>query len=111
MITVFQEDYSISYLQTSNIHFQAWLRSPEKHLLRWFRPKLSRSARCSLLNSTFALAAALTAYNVTFFMYGGTLIGSWRHHDLVPWDDDVDFAVDYAQGRLAYRALKDLYPR
>jgi phosphorylcholine metabolism protein LicD len=44
-------------------------------------------------------------------MYGGTLIGSWRHHDLVPWDDDVDFAVDYAQGQLAYRALKDLYPR
>ncbi|CAL1527723.1 unnamed protein product, partial [Lymnaea stagnalis] len=32
----------------------------------------------------------MTEHNVTYFMYGGTLIGSYRHHGMVPWDDDID---------------------
>lgn len=31
--------------------------------------------------------------NLTFFMYGGTLIGSYRHHGIIPWDDDFDVFV------------------
>lgn len=90
---------------------KAWLRDRDRVLLRWFRPKLTGRRLCSLLSSTYSVAAALTAVNVTFFMYSGTLIGSWRHHGLVPWDDDVDIAVDFNQRQLAYRTLMDLKPR
>ena len=35
----------------------------------------------------------LRQHNITWFITSGTLIGSYRHHDLVPWDTDVDVAV------------------
>nr|ACD54726.1 lipopolysaccharide choline phosphotransferase-like protein [Adineta vaga] len=33
------------------------------------------------------------SYNLTYMMHSGTLLGSWRHHDLIPWDDDADIMV------------------
>ncbi|CAG5134666.1 unnamed protein product [Candidula unifasciata] len=38
----------------------------------------------------------MTENNITYMMYGGTLIGSYRHHGPTPWDDDVDFILPLA---------------
>lgn len=47
-----------------------------------------------LLDRTFRVFVdALEAANLTYFIYGGTLIGSLRHHGRIPWDDDVDVIV------------------
>ncbi|CAL1527722.1 unnamed protein product, partial [Lymnaea stagnalis] len=43
----------------------------------------------------------MTKHNVTYFMYSGTLIGSYRHHGMIPWDDDIDVILSKnLKGRL-----------
>lgn len=32
-------------------------------------------------------------YNIEYFVIGGTLLGSYRHTGLMPWDDDIDLGI------------------
>ncbi len=44
--------------------------------------------------------------NVTSVMYFGTLLGSYRMHNLLPWDDDVDLMIKYDDICKAVNAVK-----
>ena len=49
-------------------------------------------------------------HNLTYFLVFGTLLGSYRHHDIVPWDDDMDIYVsfrDKEKFRNAYKNITD----
>lgn len=46
-----------------------------------------------------------TKLNLTCMMLYGTILGSWRHHSIIPWDEDADMGV-IPINNTYYRSLK-----
>ena len=44
--------------------------------------------------------------NLTYFLFAGSLLGSYRHHGPIPWDDDIDIIFDYSDKYKLRDALK-----
>ena len=57
------------------------------------------------INLLEAFARTMDKHNLTYFMAGGTLLGSYRHHGLIPWDDDPDVMADFNQQKEVREAL------
>ena len=75
-----------------------------------FRCPLSAVERRLLSRTLQTLTSALDAANITYFMIGGTLIGSYRHHDRIPWDDDVDLIIPASEQSRLRLAVASVEP-
>ncbi|KAK7009582.1 hypothetical protein BgiMline_001115 [Biomphalaria glabrata] len=73
-----------------------------------FQFVLSSEDRQALLYVFQTFVRACSKFNVTFFLYGGTLIGSLRHHDMIPWDDDIDVMVNTSHKETLRKALSSV---
>ena len=59
-----------------------------------FLPTMDTNQREELYNLLTLLLDVIEKLKIDYFIFGGTLIGSYRHHDVIPWDDDIDIMVN-----------------
>ena len=78
--------------------------------MRYFQSAMTSGQKSILLNLTATLAEVCRGLQITYFMCGGTLLGSYRHHDIIPWDDDVDLMIDKSKFNQLVSAIKRLDP-
>lgn len=50
----------------------------------------------ALMDMTRDIIKVLDEMDMMYYIDGGTLLGAVRHHDIIPWDDDIDicFPID-----------------
>lgn len=79
-------------------------------LVEHFYDPVSPSDAALIATMMRSLVGALDAANVSYFMVSGTLLGSYRHHGRIPWDDDVDLIVRLSDRETARRTLSAFEP-
>eukprot|EP00937_MAST-01D_sp_MAST-1D-sp2_P001583 g1583.t1 len=42
------------------------------------------------------VATVLEKHDLPYFLFGGTLLGAYRHGDIIPWDDDADICMPHS---------------
>ena len=80
--------------------------------LNTFKMRLKKNELVLMLEMLEDFSKTMDKYNLTYFMDAGTLLGSYRHHGMIPWDDDIDLFADveqYKQVRTALDTIKDKY--
>ena len=55
--------------------------------------KLSHRKDRTRLDVLDAWADIARKANISWFIHVGTLLGSYRHHQMIPWDHDLDVCV------------------
>ncbi|CAH1772415.1 unnamed protein product [Owenia fusiformis] len=75
-----------------------------------FKPKMTDIEKKIVVEMLDTFDKITKTYNLTYFIYGGTMIGSWRHHGIIPWDDDIDLMMNASQKAQVYTALSSQNP-
>lgn len=76
----------------------------------YFQPTTTAEDQDDILTILRAFQRVIEASNVTYFLSGGSWLGAFRHHGIIPWDDDADVYVDRSQKSALKFALAKLRP-
>lgn len=90
-------------------HF--YMRTSTPSSIKEFQPRVTAAEYRLLLKLTRIFAKAVDTENLIYFLYGGSLLGSYRHHGFIPWDDDIDVIMNSSQKEEIRRALSAYEPK
>ena len=95
--------WQIPYIEV----WRQWKQRSETLLknLTMFKMVMTEKDLNVTLNLLQAFASTMDKHNLTYFIAGGSLLGSYRHHGLIPWDDDLDVMADFNQQKEVREAL------
>ncbi len=90
---------------------QAAATKRRKNITEYFKPIMTIEEKNTLFETLLKLSEMCAKMNFTYMMYSGTLLGSHRHHDMVPWDDDLDIFMNYTERDQIVAALAKMAPK
>ena len=73
---------SSEQLRVKPFTYNYWYSTPD------IKRGLNVEEHKQLMNLLQIIDEVFRANNITYMMSSGTLLGSYRHHDVIPWDDD-----------------------
>ena len=69
---------------------------------------LSRCEHSLLIRLLKFVDQICRAHQISYFIIEGTLLGSLRHHDIIPWDDDIDLIIPEEERARFVQAFEQL---
>ena len=73
-----------------------------------FAPAMNLTEYTMYVNLIETFKNACEAFNITYLLEGGSVLGAFRYHGFVPWDDDFDCKVNVSQKHILKKALDDI---
>lgn len=78
--------------------------------LEFFNTRMDAKELRAFTDILYRFVELVTAHNLTYFLYSGTLLGSYRHHGIIPWDDDMDVMMNISDKPIIRRVLSSRLP-
>ena len=75
------------------------------NMLSKFAPALNETEYMWFLDIIQKFKATCESYNITYMIVGGSVLGAYRYHGFVPWDEDFDVQVNLPQNESLNKAL------
>lgn len=95
-------DLNVSVRNSHLIHKESSLLSPQD---KYFLPQMTDAEKHELLLLYKVMDTFLSEADVEFYLVFGSLLGVYRHRGLIPWDDDIDVAIDVFHWQNVRKAL------
>ena len=78
--------------------------------LQSFSLTMNKSELGVIMKLLEVFTQTMEKHNLTYVIDGGSLLGTYRHHGPIPWDDDFDVLVNIDQRNNISKALETLSP-
>ena len=70
------------------------LNKTNNQRLKAFKPTLTILEYRLFMETFKTFGEICNSYGIQYMLYGGSLVGAYRHFGLIPWDDDIDVLVN-----------------